>query len=453
MKGKIVIITGTRPEIIKMAPIIHCFREVENLDLYLVHTGQHTDWNMSRVFIEEFELPEPYAYLNINTETQIKQIANILIGLEPILDEIAPDAVMAVGDTNSVLSAAIAANKIGIPFIHVEAGLRSFDMTMPEEVNRIIADHISSLNFPPTKRAASNLLMEGYPHEDIYVVGNPVIDSLIRMKDKAERSGILEDIEASKKPIITVTVHRRENLSRKERMMGIVDGIVSLDLGTVVWPVHPHTLSILEKYGLLDKLKEKDNIIMTEPLGYIDFIGLMMRSSVIVTDSGGIQEESTFLGIPCVVVRNNTERPEALETGLSVLAGTDPKRIKYEVIRMSKIGVRPIVENNPFGDGKASIRIVDITLSYLRKGFSQRCETFQEHGPIYAALIANEMLSGRRISEVESTYGVKVISLFKKDGLIDLVRDMREIRQGEMLLVSGERSKISRLLESGSHKV
>jgi len=252
------------------------------------------------------------------------------------------------------------------------------------------------------------------------------------------------------KPIITVTVHRRENLSKEERMRGIVNGVTSLDMGTVIWPVHPHTLLVLEKYGLLDKLREKDNIIMTEPLGYIDFIGLMMRSSVIVTDSGGIQEESTFLGIPCVVVRNNTERPEALETGLSVLAGTDSKRIRCEVIRMSKIGVRPITENNPFGDGKASTRIVDITLSYLRKGFAQRCEVFQEHGPVYASLVVNEMLSGRRISEVESAYGVRVMSLFRKDGLIDLVRSWRELRQGEIILVSGEKNRISRLLESGS---
>ncbi|MGC8931842.1 MAG: non-hydrolyzing UDP-N-acetylglucosamine 2-epimerase [Candidatus Methanodesulfokora sp.] len=453
MKGRIVVVTGTRPEIIKMAPIIHRFRGIKGLDLHIVHTGQHNDWNMSKVFIEEFELPEPNTYLNINTETQIKQIADIIIGLESIFDEVLPDAVMAVGDTNSVLSAAIAANKTGIPFIHVEAGLRSFDMTMPEEVNRIIADRVSYLNFSPTSRAASNLLAEGYPHEDIHVVGNPVIDSLIRMKDKAEKSSILDYLGVYEKPIITVTVHRRENLSRKERMMGIIEGITSLNLGTVIWPVHPHTLSVLEKYELLDKLREKDNIIMTEPLGYIDFIGLMMRSSVIVTDSGGIQEESTFLGVPCVVVRNNTERPEALETGLSVLAGTDPKRIVYEVTRMSKMGIKPIIKDNPFGDGNASIRIVDITLSYLRKGFSQRCETFQEHGPLYAALMVNEMLSGRKISEVESTYRVRVMSLFGKNGFMDLVKSQRELIQGEVILVSGERSRILKLLESGSHQI
>ena len=451
MRGRIVVVTGTRPEIIKMAPIIHCLGSLKELDLYIVHTGQHSDWNMSKVFIEEFELPEPHAYLNINTETQIKQIADIIIRLEPILDEVLPDAVMAVGDTNSVLSAAIAANKAGIPFIHVEAGLRSFDMTMPEEINRIIADRISSLNFSPTSRAASNLLAEGYPHEDIHVVGNPVIDALIRMKDKAERSNILNYLGVDKKPIITVTVHRRENLSRKDRMMGIIEGITSLNLGTVIWPVHPHTLSVLEKYGLLDKLREKENIILTEPLGYIDFIGLMMRSSVIVTDSGGIQEESTFLGVPCVVVRNNTERPEALETGLSVLAGTDPKKIAHEVVKMSKIGIRPIIEGNPFGDGNASIRIANITLSYLKKGFPQRCETFQEHGPIYAALMVNKMLSGRKISEVESTYGVKVMSLFRKNGFMDLIKGWRELRQGEVILVSGEKSRISKLLEPESH--
>ena len=349
----IAIILGTRPEIIKMSPIIReC--EARNLDYFILHTGQHYSYEMDRAFFEDLELPEPKYNLDVGSGTHAEQTGRIMTGIERILLEEKPEIVLVQGDTNTVLAGALAASKLHIKVGHVEAGLRSFDRRMPEEINRVVADHISDLLFPPTETAKKNLIEEGIPEEKIFVTGNTIVDAVEQNLAIAQRKGgLLQELGLTAKGFFLVTAHRAENVDNKQRLEGILQGLEAIRNEfslPIVFPMHPRTAKMVQAFGL-----SLDGIKVTKPLGYLDFLQLEANARLVLTDSGGLQEESCILGVPCVTLRDNTERPETVEVGANVLAGAEPG-VMLSCAREMLAQGRSWV--NPFGDGRAGERVV-----------------------------------------------------------------------------------------------
>ncbi|MFZ3145026.1 non-hydrolyzing UDP-N-acetylglucosamine 2-epimerase [Methanothrix sp.] len=351
----IAIILGTRPEIIKMAPAIReCQRR--GLDYSIIHTGQHYSYQMDRIFFEQLELPQPDHNLDVGSGNHGKQTGRILADLEAVLMAERPDVVLVQGDTNTVLAGALAASKLHIKVGHVEAGLRSYDRSMPEEINRVVADHVSDYCFAPTEISRANLLKEGIAEEKIHVTGNTIVDSVYQNLEIAMRKvNILADLDLEPKGYFLVTSHRQENVDNKERLGEIIRGLemVKSEFGLpVVFPVHPRTRKMVESFGF-----ELDGIRAIEPLGFLEFLQLEAGARLALTDSGGVQEEACILGVPCVTLRENTERPETLDVGANVLAGTVSQRIMDGARNMLEAGES---WKNPFGDGNAGQRIIQI---------------------------------------------------------------------------------------------
>jgi UDP-GlcNAc3NAcA epimerase len=319
---KIVSVVGARPQFIKCAPVS---REIRNNHTeILIHSGQHYDPEMSDVFFEELQISRPDYNLDVGSGSHGKQTGDILQRVEEILLHEKPDIVIVYGDTNTTLAGALAAAKIHIPVAHVEAGLRSFDRTMPEEINRIVVDHISDLLFCPTKTAVCNLANEGITR-GVHLVGDVMVDALEFNKEIAEkRSGILEQLGITKQKYLVLTVHRPVNTDSREHMMSIIGAIGKVSV-PVVFPVHPRTHKCLEEYGMTGRLPS--NIIVTKPFGYLDMLKLMRNASRILTDSGGIQKEAYLLGVPCITLREKTEWVETVEGGWNVLVGADDEKI------------------------------------------------------------------------------------------------------------------------------
>jgi UDP-N-acetylglucosamine 2-epimerase (non-hydrolysing) len=350
---KAAIILGTRPEIIKFSPII---RECERLglDYFILHTGQHYSYNMDRVFFEQLELPEASHNLDTGSGTHAEQTGRMLIGIEKVLREEEPDAVLVEGDTNSVLAGALAAVKLGIKVGHVEAGLRSYDREMPEEINRVLADHCSHLLFAPTAKAKQILLGEGIDPDAIFMTGNTIVDAVYQNLEISKRK---EDIQSQlgieRGDYSLATVHRQENVDDERRFRGILGGLemVQKQFGfPVVYPIHPRAKKQLALFNV-----RSDGVKVIEALDYLSFLQLENNARLILTDSGGVQEEACILGVPCVTLRYNTERPETLEVGANVLAGTDAAEIVKKADFMLN---RDHKWQNPFGDGKAGEKIV-----------------------------------------------------------------------------------------------
>lgn len=350
------IILGTRPEIIKMCPII---RECEKrrLNYFIVHTGQHYSYNLDKIFFDELELPEAKYNLDVGSGSHGEETGKMLMSIENVLQEETPDIVLVQGDTNTVLAGALAASKLKINVGHIEAGLRSYDKQMPEEINRILTDHISNYLFAPTENAKEKLLTEGIKEDKIFITGNTIVDAVYQNLEMAERKmDVLNKLNLKSDEYILITAHRQENVDVKARLISILDGLKSicreLDL-TVVYPIHPRTMKRLHEF----KLEIPEGIKVIEPLGFLEFLQLEANASVILTDSGGVQEESCILGVPCVTLRDNTERPETIDVGGNVLSGTNSKRIlEYVEVMMTK----KRMWSNPFGDGSASERIINI---------------------------------------------------------------------------------------------
>jgi len=363
------VVFGTRPEIIKLSPVIRAFLKLGVKPL-LVHTGQHYDYEMSRVFIEELELPEIDYHLEVGSGTQAEQTGRAMIKIERVLMKERPDVTLVQGDTNTVLAGALASVKLKVPVAHVEAGLRSFDRTMPEEINRILTDHASEVLFPPTEEARKNLEREGIT-ENVYVVGNTIVDAVLENSKIAERkSDVLKRLGLRKKDYVVVTAHRSENTDRRENLRKLIEILESLPL-TAVYPLHPRTRTRLKEFGLWDRLNSVDNLIVTEPLGYLDFLKLEKNAFAVLTDSGGIQEEAAVLGVPCLTLRYNTERPETLKVGANVLVGLEKDRVLRYIERLlneKEFYERMANAPNPFGDGKAGERIARILLELYEKG-------------------------------------------------------------------------------------
>ncbi|MFC1932892.1 non-hydrolyzing UDP-N-acetylglucosamine 2-epimerase [Chloroflexota bacterium] len=352
---KIAVILGTRPEIIKMAPVI---KELEKRqgNYFILHTGQHYSYNLDRVFFEQLGLPPARYNLEVGSGSHAEETGKMLIGIEKVLKTEKPDVILVEGDTNSVLAGALAAVKLPIKVGHVEAGLRSYDRNMPEEINRIIADHCSDFLFAPTEKVRAILLSEGIPEDKIFVTGNTIVDAIHDNLEKARAiTNAVDALGLKPQEYFLVTLHRQENVDNQAKFASILEGLerILADFHLpVIYPIHPHSRKRMSQFNL-----KPQNLTLIEPVGFFDFLQLESSARLILTDSGGVQEESCIVNVPCVTLRDNTERPETIEIGSNILAGTSPDRIlKHTRLMLNR-------ENNwqnPFGDGKAGGRIVDI---------------------------------------------------------------------------------------------
>jgi UDP-N-acetylglucosamine 2-epimerase (non-hydrolysing) len=356
-KPKIIAVVGARPNFMKVAPV---WRELERTNRYqlcLVHTGQHYDDNMSKVFFDDLRLPRPDVYLGVGSGSHGEQTGKVMIEFERVLVDERPDMIVVVGDVNSTMACTLAAVKLGVPVAHVEAGLRSFDRTMPEEINRAVTDVLAQILLTHSPEAEENLLNEGVDREKIHFVGNVMIDSLFYYMRDAEKSPVLESLSLGPRAYGLVTLHRPSNVDEPHQLSSILDAFSTIGKECpLIFPVHPRTRKVIENNGLEIQM---DRLRLLDPIGYLDFLKLMKYSSIVLTDSGGIQEETTALEIPCVTIRKNTERPITIETGTNVLAGTDRDRIVSEALRLLRDGVKGsrIPE---LWDGHAAERIVRV---------------------------------------------------------------------------------------------
>ncbi len=351
---KIAIILGTRPEIIKMSPII---RECEKLgvDRYILHTGQHYSFEMDRVFFEDLKLALPEYNLDVGSGSHGEQTGKMLAEIEGILLKDMPDIVLIQGDTNTVLAGALAASKLHIRVGHVEAGLRSFDRSMPEEINRIVADHVSDYLFAPTENSKRHLLDEGIPENKICITGNTVVDAVYQNLEISKQTRhTLSKLDLEKGEYFLTTVHRAENTDKKDRLSSILIGFEQIYRKfrlPVVFPAHPRTVKMINKF----RLKVPGGTKVIEPAGYLDFLQLEDGAKLILTDSGGLQEEACILGVPCITLRDNTERPETVDVGANIIAGVNGN-IAHLAEKMTASETN---WDNPYGIGNAAKLIIN----------------------------------------------------------------------------------------------
>lgn len=359
--AKIAVFAGTRPEFIKLAAVIWQIAE-SNHDLLFVHTGQHYDYNMSLQFINELSLPKPKFSLDVGSSTPGTQIARILERTENVLRKEKPDFVLVEGDTNSVMGVALTSAKLRIPLGHVEAGCRSFDMSMPEELNRVIVADCATLNFAPTKTCEANLLREGVDAASIHMTGHPLVDVLNKLRKKIQLSKILDDLALKSKDFVLMTVHREENVDNQDRLKNILQAVKNIDT-RFVFPIHPRTSKNMKAHAM----KLSSNVISTDPLGYFDTLRLIKEARTVITDSGGIQQEAAILQTPCITVRDRTEWVETVDAGLNILSGTDQRRIvtAYDMIMRNYSEFIKKFKNasDLFGSGDAALHIVHILSS------------------------------------------------------------------------------------------
>ena len=358
---KIISLVGARPNFIKIAPLQKIFKNYSNLiDHKICHTGQHFDKNMSEIFFHELGLPKPDYYLGIGGGSQSEQTSRIMIEFEKVLNKENPDMVIVPGDVNSTLAGSLVASKMGIKVAHIESGLRSFDRTMPEEINRIVTDVLADYLFVSEKSGLVNLKKEGIDKNKIHYVGNIMIDSLMQYLPKIEDSKIFDKLKLSSFGYILVTFHRPANVDFQDNLKSIVKLLNRLsEEKTVIFPIHPRTQANLQKFDLLKLFSH--NVKLIDPVGYIDFLALTKSSELVITDSGGIQEETTFLGIQCVTVRDNTERPVTVESGTNQLIGTNLAKVEEAALKVLKGEIKSgkIPE---LWDGKTAVRIADIVM-------------------------------------------------------------------------------------------
>ncbi len=417
---RLILSVGTRPEIIKMAPLYEALSKLDEIELLLVHTGQHYDWEMSGIFFRELGVEEPDINLNIGSDDQVSQTFAVMKEIGKIVESYEPDGVIALGDTNSVLGTAIATSKMEVPFIHVESGLRSYDFSMPEEVNRRISDHLASLNFAPTPRAFSNLMEEGISPRTAFLSGNTIVDSVIKVLRKVSAKRTLEKFDLDGvEPLVTLTLHRKENTEYEHKLIGVLKALEELNDITFVWPIHPRTQKALKTFDLWNKLKSLKNVRILEPLGYLDFLGLIVSSDLIMTDSGGVQEEAATLKRPCIILRENTERPEIIEMGFGEIAGTNPativslvRKYLYQPNLIERLKRTP----NPFGDGNASRIIASIIQRIWDLRSLRRPPTFKGGSPHYIAFRVEESMRGYTVASFREACGYDVVSIYDASG-------------------------------------
>ncbi|MFH0924716.1 MAG: UDP-N-acetylglucosamine 2-epimerase (non-hydrolyzing) [bacterium] len=361
MKTKIIIIAGARPNFMKIAPLMKEFNKYKDtFEIILVHTGQHYDFVMSEVFFQNLNIPNPDIYLNIGSGSHAVQTAQIMIAFEKVILEKKPELLIVVGDVNSTLACSLVASKLGIKVAHVESGLRSFDRTMPEEINRVVTDSLSDYLFVSEESGLENLEKEGVAKDKVFYVWNVMIDSLLEHTPFIDKSNILRQLNVSTKEYCVLTLHRPSNVDSKESLAEIYDILSAISKNIkIIYPIHPRTKKMLAVHNVLNKFEGLKNLQMIQPLGYIDFIKLIKETSFVITDSGGIQEETTVLKVPCLTMRENTERPVTIKLGTNCLVGRD----KMEILScIGRIKNKEIKEGEipMFWDGKAAERIVQV---------------------------------------------------------------------------------------------
>ena len=362
---KVALICGARPNFMKIAPLLRAIEKhnassgANPIQAILAHTGQHYDYEMSQVFFQDLELPQPDIYLGVGSGTHAEQTGKIMIEFEKVLFQEKPDLVVVVGDVNSTLAAALAAVKLRIPIAHIEAGLRSYDRTMPEEINRLLTDAVSDYLFTPSLDAHKNLKREGIANEKIFFVGNIMVDSLLYSIEKADRSQILAQLSLDKRDYALLTLHRPSNVDKKQSLLQIMQALQEISQRIpIVFPAHPRTRRNIERFAFT-RFFEDENLHLIDSLGYLDFLKLEMNARFVMTDSGGIQEETTVLNIPCLTLRDITERPITITQGTNTLVGNDTQKVIEEVFKIlggkGKKGKCP-----ELWDGKTAERIVEV---------------------------------------------------------------------------------------------
>ena len=356
---RVLSVAGARPNFIKVAALHHAFSAHPHLEPRLVHTGQHYDRRMSGVFFEELGLPEPDHHLEVGSGTHGEQTAGVLVGMERVLAEERPDVLVVVGDVNSTLAAALAGVKSGVPVAHIEAGLRSGDRTMPEEINRLATDAVADLLYASEEAGVEHLRREGHPEDRVEFVGNVMIDSLERSRAAAEKTGAANALGLPRGGYTLVTMHRPATVDNPERLGLLVEALRrAVRFGPVVCPLHPRTRDRLDRAGLLRSLADQPGIHLMEPVSYFAFLDLQAGAGAVVTDSGGVQEETTVLGVPCLTLRDSTERPATVDYGSNRLLPLDPEAVERALAEAFsgtwEIGGRP-----PLWDGHAAERIAE----------------------------------------------------------------------------------------------
>lgn len=368
---KVINVVGARPNFMKIAPIIHVMNQYpQEFDPILVHTGQHYDAKLSKLFFEELEIPRPNVNLEVGSASHAVQAAKIMMAFEEVLDRERPDLVLVVGDVNSTLACTLTAVKKWVSVAHVEAGLRSRDRRMPEEINRLVTDTLSDYLFTTSLDANENLIQEGISSERIFFVGNVMIDTVLRHRQRALQLPTLAEYGVQEGQYALLTLHRPSNVDEPETFKGIVEALAHLQQYLpVLFPIHPRTVHRLAEFGLQERVAGLSNLKCVEPLGYLEFLNLMVNAKVVLTDSGGIQEETTILGVPCLTLRENTERPVTVTEGTNLVIGSDPQRIIAECKRIlnggGKQGHMPAL-----WDGQAAGRIVQVLREHFKPELS-----------------------------------------------------------------------------------
>ncbi len=361
-KKLIHLIAAARPNFMKIGPLYHALKKEKLVDPIIVHTGQHYDLNMSDVFFKDLNLPTPQIHLGIGSGTHAEQTGNVMIAYEKILKINRPDLVVVVGDVNSTMATTLAAKKLDVMVAHLEAGLRSFDRTMPEEINRLVTDSLADLLWTHSYDADQNLIREGIPHSKIRMVGNIMIDSLEMLRSKIENETFSSRFKTKNKKYGIVTLHRPSNVDNIDNLHKICDVLLNLSkMISLVFPIHPRTLKRLKSNGFLSSLKNSQSLHLVEPLSYIRFMNLVYNSSLILTDSGGLQEETTYLGIPCLTMRPNTERPITVQQGTNRLCDVE------NVITYAEKYLKRIMNHSvpPLWDGHTSCRVLQSIKEFL----------------------------------------------------------------------------------------
>jgi len=447
----VMVVAGTRPEAIKLSPVIKWLQKLQ-VNMIFVWSGQHYDYELSRVFLEQLGLPEPDVNLNIGSGSNCKQTAKAMIRLEKTFTQYSPSLVVAEGDTNTVAASALTAIKIQVPFAHVEAGLRSYDRTMPEEINRVVADSCSELLFAPTELGVMNLTHEGIPLRKIHLTGNTIVDVVTEYKDVArERAAeLLTELNIGSHEYLLITFHRQENTDNLSRLLDLIKALSLLsEKYNIIFPMHPRTKNELRRVDILETLEGKKNLTLTSPMGYFEFLGLLSHSLAVLTDSGGVQEEAFTLGVPTVTLRYNTERPETLLYGINVLAGTEPESIyqlaEDQVHKFEEIRNNSKNKPNPFGDGDAARRIAVAIKSALETGIKvEASDTVDDPNIIYA------LVSPKQLSKIN--HGFEILTRYDQAGYSKAIFNHKNLRvtNGKILVRIPSKTLMNLLKKSGN---
>lgn len=440
-KIKVLVIAGTRPEIIKLGPMIKLLSKEPEFSLIFMYSGQHYDKNLYHDIINDMKIIHPHQNIEVGSGSHGYQIGYLIQKIEEQLNEIDPNIVIAQGDTNTTLAAALASEKANKLFMHLEAGIRSFDKTMPEEINRMLIANCTKYHLAPTERAGINLLFEGIHRKSIFIVGNTIVDAinmyitLAEKKSKIFKKLGIKDLEK----IILVTLHRPSNVDNRDFLLGFIKTVKTLKDYKFIFPIHPRTMKNLKRFGIQQRFENIFNIILIPPIKYLDFLYILSKSMCVITDSGGIQEEASILRIPCVTLRNNTERPETIEYNSNILIGNDMKALKLVIEKISKDPTYLKGKNqvNPFGDGKTSRR----TLEIFKKIYSNK-NPFYERNYLWNKIperklkIIRNLDNPINVSTYETMNNEEIQIIFDKNGMPFFPYESTLLYEGFSILIN-----------------